>query len=76
MKTPEILHTASRQYRHNNSDEFVFGFDIEETLKVFNIMQKALEAQSKLLVCYRAGGQPPESVFDAIAKARGIGLDI
>jgi len=36
MKTPEILYPASRQYRHNNSDEFVHGFDHDETVKIVN----------------------------------------
>ena len=34
LKTPEILWSASRQYRHNNSDEFVCGFDRDETIKI------------------------------------------
>lgn len=35
-KSPEILHTAIRQYRHNNSDGLVFGFDYDETTKIVN----------------------------------------
>ena len=34
MKTHKILHHAIRQYRHNNNDGLVFGYDKKEVDKV------------------------------------------
>lgn len=39
---PKILHEASRQYRHNNSDELVGGFDEDETIKVVAWLQAGI----------------------------------
>jgi hypothetical protein len=50
MKTPEILEPALRQYQHNDCSGFIAGFDHNETSKIVNIMEKALKAQSRLLV--------------------------
>ena len=49
MKTPKILERASRQYQHNNCSGLVPGFDYKETIKIVNVMTKALKAQSRLL---------------------------
>jgi len=40
--TPLILLKAGRQYRHNNNDNFVIGYDKEETDKVVNSMIKII----------------------------------
>ena len=40
MKTPEILHAASRQYNLGCS---VRGFDYEETIKVVTAMTQEVE---------------------------------
>lgn len=76
MKTPKVLEKALRQYQHNDCSGLVAGFDHGETVKVFNLMTKALKAQSRLLVAYRTGGIPPEWVFDAIKAARESGIEI
>lgn len=76
MKTPRILEPALRQYRHNDCSGLVAGFDHKETVKVVNLMTRVLKAQSRLLVAYRVGGQPPEWVFDAIKAARKSGIEI
>lgn len=55
MKTPDILLPALRQYRHNNANTVVAGFDHNETAKIVNLMQKTLKAQSRLLAAYRKG---------------------
>jgi len=39
VRTPKELTTALRQFRHNNSDEFVFGFDHDEMVKIWNTRQ-------------------------------------
>ena len=39
-------------------------------------LKEVIKAQDKLLVCYRLGGQPPEWVFDKLAKAREIYGDL
>ena len=33
-KAKDLLGPALRQYRHNNSDEYVAGFDYEETVNI------------------------------------------
>jgi len=76
MKTPDILIPALRQYQHNDCSGLLAGFDHDETAKIVNLMQKTLNAQSRLLVAYRTGGKPPEWVFDAFKKAREAGLEI
>ena len=39
-KTPEILWSATRQYKHNNGDEdFVIAFEQEETIKIVERLQ-------------------------------------
>jgi hypothetical protein len=76
MKTPDILLPALRQYQHNDCSGLLMGFDHEITIKLFKIMENALNAQSRLLSAYRVGGQPSEWVFDALEKARKAGLEI
>lgn len=76
MKTPKILEPALRQYQHNDCSGLVAGFDHKETTRIVNVMARALKAQSRLLVAYRIGGSPPEWVFDAIASARALGIEI
>jgi hypothetical protein len=40
MRTPKILISAIRQYKHNDGSEgFVCAFDEEETIKVINDLQ-------------------------------------
>ena len=46
------LECHTRQYRHNNSDDFVIGYDLEGVEKVFTQQQeeiKALKAQLELI---------------------------
>lgn len=76
MNTPDILIPALRQYQHNDSSGLLAGFDHDETVKVFGLMEKALKAQSRLLVAYRTGGHPPSWVFNTLEKARKAGLEI
>jgi hypothetical protein len=76
MKTPKILETALRQYQHNDCSGLIAGFDHKETSRIVNIMEKALKAQSRLLIVYRIGGQPPGWVFDAIESAKVLGIEI
>lgn len=38
-------------------------------------MQKVIDAQSKLLACYRIGSQPPEWVFNDLETARQAGIE-
>jgi|TARA_R110000764_G_scaffold38503_4_gene85352 cell division protein FtsB len=43
---------AIRQYRHNDSDDFLIGYDCEEVNKVYEAMNKRiteLEADNKTL---------------------------
>jgi len=40
---PEQLQSASRQYRHNNKDGFVRGFDWNETIQVFELLEDRLK---------------------------------
>ena len=76
MKTPKILESALRQYKHNDCSGYVYGLDLKETCKIFNIMEKAIMAQSRLLLAYRIGDNPPEWVFDAIDNVKNIGIKI
>ena len=39
MKTPKILISALRQYRHNTGSGFVAGFDHDETVKIFKELE-------------------------------------
>lgn len=51
--TDPVLSQALRQYRHNNSDEFVFGYDIETidgALEVVAARIAELEAALKMYV--------------------------
>lgn len=52
MKTPDILMPASRQSRHNNGDDFtlIFGFDEEETIKIFTLLEAQLAAANNLII--------------------------
>ena len=43
----EKMDAAIRQYRHNNSDGFVMGYDIAETAKIFASMQAEIEILKK-----------------------------
>jgi len=74
MKTPEILLPALRQYQHNDCSGFIAGFDHDTTTRIVILMQKALEAQERLLISYRTGKQPAEWVFQAIKNIRKAGL--
>jgi len=51
------------------------GFAKEQE-KLIVLLKKTLKAQSRLLVTYRTGGQPPEWVFNDLEKARKAGLEI
>ena len=42
------LFTASRQYRHNNSDDFVFGYDQELTIKIVAGLLNGIDRHSDL----------------------------
>ena len=39
-------------------------------------LKEVIKAQNKLLICYRLGGQPPEWVFDKLAKAKELYGDL
>lgn len=59
MKTPKILLSASRQYKHNTGEDgFVFGFDNDETIKIFNKLQaendrlRKEKAEYNISACY------------------------
>lgn len=43
MGTPIALVPALSQYKHNNGDGLLFGFDYDETVVVFEKMQAELE---------------------------------
>ena len=62
MKTPEYLLSAVRQYRHNNSDGFVYGFDHDETIR---IIESLLERRTTANVRFRW----LKAIFTQIAKA-------
>lgn len=49
MPTPEQLLPALRQYRHNNSDGFVAGYDKEVTEKLFADQQSKIDVLEKSL---------------------------
>ena len=74
--TPEILLSALRRYEENPGEGFVFGFEHDETIRIFVLLQKALEAQARLLISYRIGRPPPEWVSKDIEKAREAGVKI
>jgi len=76
MQTPDILTPALRQYQHNNCSGLKAGFDYDETIRVVNLMEKALKAQARLLAAYRSGGQPPEWVFCAIENVQKLGIKL
>lgn len=48
----EILGPALRQYRHNNSDDFVFGYDVVETEKIIATLQEKIKTQQKTIGSY------------------------
>lgn len=45
-KAKSILVSALRQYRHNNSDDYVAGFDYEDTL---DLVAKLLDSAEYLI---------------------------
>jgi hypothetical protein len=48
---------ALRQYRHNNSDEFVFGYDIDVTDKYVAYLEENIKSlKSELCAAMLAGG--------------------
>ena len=46
----EKLTPALRQYRHNNSDGFVFGYDLKETKEVISKLNREVEEGEDRLV--------------------------
>jgi len=57
--TPKILLPALRQYRHNDSSGFVFGFDYDKTCKVVAGVEAKLrnlsEAVSEVNLFFQSG---------------------
>ena len=49
MATPEILIPALRQYRHNNGEGLVFGYDKDEVEKLVLEQQKTIENMAMLM---------------------------
>ena len=47
-----------------------------ETENEIQFLKEVIKAQNKLLICYRLGGQPPEWVFDKLAKAKELYGDL
>jgi hypothetical protein len=46
-------------------------------VEIIGLLEKTIEAQSRLLTtAYRLGERPPEWVFDAMNKAREAGIDV
>ena len=52
-KTPRILWEASRQYRHNNSDGLVYGFDRDITCKIVNSLQRKINKFERYLDTFK-----------------------
>lgn len=44
------LTVALRQYRSNNKDEFIFGYDIQEVGKLFNKLKAENQALISLII--------------------------
>ena len=42
---------------------------------IIGLLENALKAQKRLLICYRIGGHPPEWVFTALDKAEKAGIE-
>jgi len=68
----DLLVSAIRQYRHNNSDEFVFGYDKAETERV---MEHTLYLLENLVlwgesVQKRAGVRMNDACTGALVDAR------
>ena len=76
LKTPEVLYPALRQFQHNDYSGFVTGFDYDETVKIFSLMEDTIKAQTGLLACYRTNKRPAEWIFAVIEKARNAGLKV
>lgn len=47
-----ILYPALRQYRHNNSDEFITGYDKEETDKIVSELLQQIDQLYKTIDYY------------------------
>ena len=43
-------------------------------VKIIGLLEKTIKAQSRLMVVYRVGGQPPEWAFDVLDKAKVAGI--
>ena len=48
MSDNELI-SALRQYRHNNKDGFVFGYDIDSTNEIVSRLKKEILALSNLI---------------------------
>lgn len=48
----------------------------ENAVKIIGLLEKVIEAQSRLLISYRVGTKPPDWVFNTLKKARKNGLKI
>lgn len=66
---------TSQQLKYIDS---VDGEAHSSAVELIGVMERALEAQAKMLVRYRLGSikSPPESAFRAIENARAIGIKI
>ncbi len=50
----ELLTPALRQYRHNNSEGFLFAYEKEETEAVITELQKQIERLEKGLIDFKS----------------------
>lgn len=48
----------------------------QSAIEIIGLLEAVIKAQSRLLICYRLGGRPPEWVFNTLDKARAAGLEI
>ena len=73
-KTPEILCSATRQYKHNNGDEdFVIAFEQEETIKIVERLQDRItELEQQLAQEREANRWIP--VTESLPKEKGLYL--
>ena len=49
----DMLLPALRQYRHNNSDEFVAGYDKDDTVEIVSNLLRRIEKLSDALISFK-----------------------
>lgn len=61
-------------FKTKDKDTDLLGVRSNDLLCDVDFLKTVIQAQARLLMAYRIGGQPPEWVFNVIEKAKLVGI--